>query len=154
SRRCSRIVAMRWPPGWVWAVGVVVAIVVLAITPWYLHRPHPWHPPKGGPDFVACSYGGYLRTARCADVAVPEDPARPSGDRIRLHVAVSPATRHPAAGALFYLEGGPGGAATAAALRVNEEFAKVGRTRDLVMVDQRGTGGSARLACPAAHVRA
>jgi pimeloyl-ACP methyl ester carboxylesterase len=138
----------------VWAVGISVAIVLLALAPWYLHRSHPWQPPKGGPDFVACSYGGYLRTARCTDVGVPENPAKPSGRRVRLHVAVIPATRRPAAGALFYLEGGPGGAATAAALRVNEEFAKVGRTRDLVMVDQRGTGGSAPLTCPAARVRA
>ena len=129
-----------------WAVGISGAVVVLALTPWYLHRSHPWHPPKGGPAFVACSYGGYLRTARCADVEVSKN--------VRLHVAVIPATRRPAAGALFYLEGGPGGAATAAALRVNEEFAKVGRERDLVMVDQRGTGGSAALTCPAARVRA
>jgi pimeloyl-ACP methyl ester carboxylesterase len=138
----------------VWATGVAVTLVVLALTPWYFHRAHPWQPPKGGPDFASCSYGGYLRGARCADVAVPEDPAKPSGKTVRLHVAVVPATRQPAAGALFYLEGGPGGAATAAALRVNEDFAKVGRTRDLVMVDQRGTGGSAPLACPAERVRA
>ncbi len=64
-----------------------------------------------------------------------------------------PATRRPAAGALFYLEGGPGGAATASAIRVNALFARVGRNRDLVMVDQRGTGGSSRLACPHPYVR-
>jgi pimeloyl-ACP methyl ester carboxylesterase len=37
---------------------------------------------------------------------------------------------------------------------VNAFFARVGRTRDLVMVDQRGTGGSSRLACPDRHVQA
>ena len=46
------------------------------------------------------------------------EPARargrepPGGRQIALHVAVIPATRQPARGALFYLEGGPGGAAT------------------------------------------
>jgi len=66
---------------------------------------------------------------------------------------VLPATEHPAAGALFYLEGGPGGAATAAAVRVNTLFAQAQRERDVVMVDLRGTGGSNRLACPAGRVR-
>jgi pimeloyl-ACP methyl ester carboxylesterase len=66
---------------------------------------------------------------------------------------VLPATERPAAGALFYLEGGPGGAAAASALRVNELFARVGRRRDLVMVDQRGTGRSGRLGCPNRYVR-
>ena len=72
---------------------------------------------------------------------------------ISLRIAVLPATKRPAAGALFYLEGGPGGAATAAAIRVNAFFAQVQRHRDLVMVDQRGTGGSRRLACPNGYVR-
>ena len=72
---------------------------------------------------------------------------------ISLRIAVLPATKRPAAGALFYLEGGPGGAATAAAIRVNDFFARVERNRDLVMVDQRGTGGSHRLACPNRYVR-
>ena len=71
-----------------------------------------------------------------------------------LHVAVIPATRQPARGALFYLEGGPGGAATDAAVSVNEVFAKVSEFRDIVLVDQRGTGGSQRVACPQEHVRA
>jgi pimeloyl-ACP methyl ester carboxylesterase len=59
-----------------------------------------------------------------------------------------PATRRPAMGALFYLEGGPGGAEADAAIRVNRLFAEVGRDRDLVIVDQRGSGASSRLACP------
>jgi pimeloyl-ACP methyl ester carboxylesterase len=67
---------------------------------------------------------------------------------------VLPATRQPPAGAMFYLEGGPGRAATASAVSVNAFFSEVGRTRDLVMVDQRGTGGSSRLACPDRHVNA
>jgi pimeloyl-ACP methyl ester carboxylesterase len=84
---------------------------------------------------------------------VPEDPRTPSGPMISLRIAVLPATKRPAAGALFYLEGGPGGAATAAAIRVNNSFAQVQRNRDLIMVDQRGTGGSRRLACPNGYVR-
>jgi pimeloyl-ACP methyl ester carboxylesterase len=92
--------------------------------------------------------------ARCGRVAVPADPSSPHGASVDLQVAVLPSTAKPAAGALFYLEGGPGGAATEAALEVNDLFARVQRTRDVVLVDQRGTGGSAPLACPAGRVAA
>ncbi len=85
---------------------------------------------------------------------MPEDTSRPEGRQIALRVAVIPATRQPARGALFYLEGGPGGAASAAAVSVDEIFAKVSEFRDLVLVDQRGTGGSDALACPQEHVPA
>jgi pimeloyl-ACP methyl ester carboxylesterase len=103
--------------------------------------------------FVSCTYGGYV-AGRCGSVAVPEDPERPGAGKIDLHVAVLPATTRPPAGALFYLEGGPGGAATRAAVEVNQLFAAVGRRRDVVMVDQRGTGGSAPLSCPEERVPA
>ena len=41
-----------------------------------------------------------------------------------------------------------------AAVAVNEIFAKVSEYRDLVLVDQRGTGGSDALRCPQEHVQA
>jgi pimeloyl-ACP methyl ester carboxylesterase len=132
------------------SVLVLAAVVVagLGSAIWLAVRPHPWRA-----HFVSCTYGGYV-TAWCANVAVPEDPSKPSGPSIELHVAVLPSTTRPAAGALFYLEGGPGGAASQAAVEVNDLFARVGRYRDIVMVDQRGTGGSAPVSCPDAKVRA
>lgn len=125
-----------------------VTAVGLGVVLWVALRPS-----SGDPHFVSCTYGGYV-SGRCGSIAVPEDPRRPWGPRITLHVAVLPATTRPAAGALFYLEGGPGVAATQSAVAVNQLFASVGRYRDIVMVDQRGTGGSARLACPDKRVRA
>jgi len=104
-------------------------------------------------QFVPCTYYGHI-SARCGSLAVPEDPNDRHGRKIALHLAVIPATKQPPAGALFYLEGGPGGAATDSAVKVNEVFAQVGRDRDLVMVDERGTGGSSPIACPHAHVPA
>src|SRR4029077_14060600 len=65
-----------------------------------------------------------------------------------------PATRQPARGALFYFEGGTGGAATAAAVSVDAVFAKGSEFRDIVLGDQRGTGGSQGTACPQEHVQA
>ena len=113
-----------------------IAVVALVLA----GRDGGWRPPSGLGGFHGCTYGGRVE-ARCANVSV-------------LRVAVIPATRQPARGALFYLEGGPGGAATESVVSVDEVFAKVSEFRDLVLVDQRGTGGSQRAACPQEHVRA
>jgi len=139
-------------PTWVWLLiaGSLVALFGAAF--WLSERPQPWRSPSGVPHFVSCTYGGRVR-GWCAQLRTPADPRRPRAGTISLHVAVLPATERPATGALFYLEGGPGGAATASAVRVNAFFARVGRRRDLVMVDQRGTGGSSRLSCPEGYVR-
>ena len=48
---------------------------------------------------------------------------------------------------LFFLAGGPGQAATELAGPMLPLLADVRRTRDLVFVDQRGTGGSGRMTC-------
>jgi pimeloyl-ACP methyl ester carboxylesterase len=137
---------------WIWASIAVAAVAALALGLWLSRGSRGWRPPSGVPRFASCTYGGRV-DGWCARLSVPEDPGRPRGRRIFLRVAVLPATKRPPAGALFYLEGGPGGAATAAAVRVNTLFAQAQRGRDLVMVDQRGTGGSGRLACPRGYVR-
>ena len=138
----------RWVPWWVWTALVAAVIVGLGVASWLGFAPHPWRPPSGVPRFAECNYYGELSGAWCAQLAVPEDPLRPKGRAISLHIVVVPATRRPAVGALFYLEGGPGGAEADSAIRVNRLFAEVGRDRDLVIVDQRGSGASSRLACP------
>lgn len=134
-----------------WAlVTVLVAsgVGAIGLTVWLAVRPHPWRPPSGTPVFASCAYDQGRIPAWCARIAVPEDPAEPHGRSISLWVVVLPATRRPAAGALFYLEGGPGGAATQSGILVNTVFAQVERTRDVVMVDQRGTGESNAITCP------
>lgn len=127
-------------------------LLVVGIGAWRALRPAS-HGPGVEAGFGSCTYGGYV-AGRCGTIVVPEDPRRPYAGTVELHVAILPATERPALGALFYLEGGPGGAATQAAVAVNELFARVGRRRDIVMVDQRGTGGSAPLACPGERVPA
>ena len=129
------------------------AVVLASVGIWLAVRPHPWRPPSGSPAFAHCSLEGGL-SAWCGHVAVPEDPDDPHGAQIFLRVAVLRATTRPADGALFFLEGGPGGPATEAAADVSSILGEVERHRDLVFVDQRGTGGSVPLACPDEHVRA
>jgi pimeloyl-ACP methyl ester carboxylesterase len=141
----------RSTPASAWVLIAVTLIAALGLAVWLSERSQPWRPPSGAPHFVACTYGGRVN-GWCASLRVPSDPREPQGHTIPLHIAVLPATQRPAAGALFYLEGGPGVAATTSALRVNEFLARVGRSRDLVMVDQRGMGGSNRLACARGYV--
>ncbi len=88
-------------------------------------------------------------SAECGSLEVPEDPARPDGRAIALNIAVVPAiSRTPAPDPLFLLAGGPGQAATEAFVPVLAALRQANQTRDLVLVDQRGTGGSHPLHCP------
>ncbi|MCC6783352.1 MAG: alpha/beta fold hydrolase [Planctomycetes bacterium] len=72
---------------------------------------------------------------------VAENRAETAGRRIRLHVVVLPARRRePRADPVFWLAGGPGQAAASLAPMFVEHWLR--EERDLVFVDQRGTGRS------------
>jgi pimeloyl-ACP methyl ester carboxylesterase len=86
--------------------------------------------------------------AECGTLTVPEDPLDPHGRSIGIAVARVPAiSRHRKADALFILPGGPGMAASTFYTAVAAAFARIHRDRDIVLVDQRGTGGSNALTC-------
>ena len=88
-------------------------------------------------------------TAQCGELSVPEDRARPDGRKIGIFVAVLPAnTVAPRSDPLVILAGGPGQAASQLA-PLASRLSEVRRTRDIVLVDQRGTGRSAPLKCAA-----
>jgi len=85
---------------------------------------------------------------RCGTLDVFEDRLGKSGRKIALKIVVFPATgQEKVADPLFYIPGGPGSSATEDAPFVAREFAKIRERRDLVFVDQRGTGGSNPLNC-------
>jgi pimeloyl-ACP methyl ester carboxylesterase len=87
--------------------------------------------------------------AQCGALEVPEDYTRPAGRQISLRVAVLPAVRREAAAdPLLLLAGGPGQAATEAFAPLLASLSQVNQSRDLILLDQRGTGGSAPLGCP------
>jgi pimeloyl-ACP methyl ester carboxylesterase len=95
-----------------------------------------------------CRVDGLDATVRCATLEVPEDPAAPEGRRITLRLVVLPALgSEPAPDPIFVLTGGPGQAATESAAAFAEDLAASRARRDLVLVDQRGTGGSNPLRC-------
>ena len=98
-----------------------------------------------------CRLQGVSEELRCADVQVFEDRAAGQGRSIPIHVVVAPAfAPRPAADPLFFLAGGPGQAAAELLPQILPLLDRVRRQRDLVFVDQRGTGGSNGLECPIA----
>ena len=97
---------------------------------------------------ATCRLPGLPQAARCGSLLRPLDPARPQGLLIDIHVAVLPAlARHPAADPVFFFAGGPGQSAISLAPALAARHARLGQRRDLVFVDQRGTGRSAPLRC-------
>jgi pimeloyl-ACP methyl ester carboxylesterase len=108
---------------------------------------------SGAMTFAPCQIqdlqGIAVYNAECAELAVPENPAAPAGREIRLRVARVPAiNREKAPDPLFLLAGGPGMSASALYGNAAPVFGRVHRDRDIVLVDQRGTGGSNALNCP------
>jgi pimeloyl-ACP methyl ester carboxylesterase len=91
---------------------------------------------------------GSKEKARCGTFEVFEDRDRKSGRKLALKITVFPSTgQDKSPDPLFYIPGGPGSSATEDAPYVAPEFAKIREHRDLVFVDQRGTGGSNPLNC-------
>ncbi len=87
--------------------------------------------------------------ARCGRLEVPENPDDPDGRAISLHVAVASASDpQPEADPLFFFAGGPGQAASETWPMIRGPLRGINKTRDIVMIDQRGTGGSNKLQCP------
>lgn len=96
-----------------------------------------------------CAVPGAKEPALCGTLEVPEDWDRNGQRRISLKVMVIPAIEATGAVPLFDLAGGPGVAATVGA----DFYFTAGRAhrqkRDVILVDQRGTGASSPLRCQA-----
>lgn len=86
--------------------------------------------------------------ARCGTFERPENPADPDSPTLELYVAVVPAlTLEPEPDPLVPVAGGPGQSTVEFYAGVANAFEYVRRTRDIVLLDQRGTGKSAPLRC-------
>ncbi len=87
--------------------------------------------------------------ARCGTYEVWENREARRGRKIPLNVIVLPALSQPARpDPLVFLQGGPGDAPSFNARFYGGVFASIRQTRELVLIDLRGTGKSAALTCP------
>ena len=110
-------------------------------------------PESNSIEFSNCTLllPGTTRTtqARCGWLDVPENPEDPQSRQIKLHVALAPAAaRNPAPDPLFVFAGGPGQAASEAYVILQPILQGIRKDRDIVLIDQRGTGQSNPLRCP------
>ena len=95
-----------------------------------------------------CRIAGLRHSVQCGTVQRPLDSDRPGGPTIDIHYVVVPAlARRKLPDPVFLLAGGPGQSAIALAGNTMGLFQRLGNRRDLVFVDQRGTGRSAPLTC-------
>lgn len=102
------------------------------------------------PVLERCHVPGVDAETRCGTYTVHEDREAGAGRTIDLRVVVVPAVRpDPEPDPVFFLAGGPGQAASEVIGVLMPAFRRVQQRRDLVFVDQRGTGSSNGLDCEA-----
>ena len=95
-----------------------------------------------------CRLKAVPHEALCGSVQRALNPNRPEGTQIEVHFAVLPAlARNKLPDPVFFFAGGPGQSAIDLAGPVAAQLARFANRRDLVFIDQRGTGRSAPLKC-------
>jgi pimeloyl-ACP methyl ester carboxylesterase len=86
--------------------------------------------------------------SRCLLFSIAENPAAPEGRQLQLQVMVVPSIRQtPEPDPFVILVGGPGQAATVDGLPLIPFFQDIRQDRDILLVDQRGTGKLSPFAC-------
>ena len=99
-------------------------------------------------DLKPCRLRGVQHPALCGQLKRPLDPAAATPVLIDVHVAVLPAlARNKRPDPVFFLAGGPGQSAIDLAGPVGRLLGRFSNRRDIVLIDQRGTGRSAPLVC-------
>ena len=96
----------------------------------------------------SCRLPGIDAPAQCGTYKVWEDRAAKAGRRISIDIAVIAAkARAHEADPVMVFAGGPGQGAVSLASQVMPLFMRLNDTRDVVLIDQRGTGNSNPLDC-------
>lgn len=96
----------------------------------------------------SCYLTGLSEQLTCGYITVPENADKPDGKQIQIHYAVLPAIKSSGHSEAFLaIAGGPGQSAIDNAAFFNRTFSKVRQQRDILLIDQRGTGRSNILNC-------
>lgn len=104
----------------------------------------------GSVRFTPCSLSaGQAESveAQCATLAVPENPAAPDGRKIKLALALIPASGQAEPDPLVFIAGGPGQSILQAYPMLHAQVRDARRSRNVLLVDARGTGRSHLLQC-------
>lgn len=103
---------------------------------------------KPCPGFIETGKPPLVYGAECGHLMVKENPDDPESKEIPIEIlrlpAISPAPRPDP---LFLIQGGPGGSSIDLASHIHAVFSDVRKNRDLIFIDQRGTGKSNPLRC-------
>ena len=104
--------------------------------------------PAAQAQLQPCRIDGHRFEVMCGSVRRPLDPARPDGPAIDVRYVVVPAlARRKFDDPVFLIPGGPGQSASSVLSQVLPLFQRLNNRRDIVFVDQRGTGRSEPLDC-------
>lgn len=103
----------------------------------------------GSLKFEPCSLsqGSESLSAFCSTMQVPEDHSKPNGRKITLAISWLPAKNEAEPDPIFMLAGGPGQAAREGFPSVASAFEEARKNRNIILLDQRGTGDSNPLKC-------
>ena len=133
---------------YVGTIGVLLLVIVFALAG---HASGQTEPPQPVFDATACDLPGVSPEIRprlrCGTISVPRNYDNPGAGQFKLAVVVVRSAQQPAfPEPVVYINGGPGGPLT---IYADQQ----GRTpyapsRDLILVDQRGTGRSEPKLCP------
>ncbi len=103
---------------------------------------------RGRVKLEPCNLPQLPQEVRCGKYEVYEDRAAGRGRKIALNILVMPATgEKPAADPVFFIAGGPGQGSAQVAVEAGDFLPSIRREREIVFVDQRGTGESNPLQC-------
>ena len=95
-----------------------------------------------------CHVKGIRQQVQCGTLVTPENYAKPNGENININFVVLPAIDNSKDKLpLMFLAGGPGQAASELAGMLYARFNEIRKTRDLILIDQRGTGESHPIKC-------
>jgi pimeloyl-ACP methyl ester carboxylesterase len=122
-------------------LGLLAVILLVAIAP----------SPRGqsAPTMALqpCKLPDIARPAQCGEFSVLENRADPRSRTIQLNVAVLALNGDKQPDPIVFLAGGPGQGAVAIAPTVVPDLIAIAPDRDIILIDQRGTGRSHALPC-------
>lgn len=123
----------------------LLALLALASAPCVQARSYgtiEFEPCTLAPQYMAVSV-----EAQCGTLHVPEDRSQPDGRQIELALAWVPTEQGTETDPVFMLAGGPGQGARDSYPLLATAFREVLRKRHVILLDQRGTGGSNPMIC-------